>query len=130
MKRVLGSTMGHRDYAKSIESGIFGPEEYEYFCKLCDADGSSSFTLEDLKDHSYGFDLAYNYCMDNDETFPEITVFVNGSASEPLCTISVSGYAHILYYPFYYSKYMHYTWNELLNDLDKTVDDLARILDV
>jgi hypothetical protein len=130
MKRVLGSTMGHREYFDSIEHGKFGSEEYKFFCKLCDADGSSSFTLEDLKDRSYGFDLAYKYCMDNDETFPEITVFVNANASEPLCQISASRGVNILYYPFYVSKYMNYTWDELLNDLDETVDDYARILDV
>lgn len=129
MKRVLYPILSFEEYIRHIKSGIFDAEEYEYFCKMCDVGRGSAFTLEDLKDRSYGFDLAYNYCIDNNESFPEITVFVNGGASEPLCKISVSKRMHILYYPFYFSKYMNYTWDELLNDLDETVDDLARILD-
>jgi hypothetical protein len=128
MKRVLGSTMGHRECFDSIKHGKFGNEEYKFFCKLCDADGSSSFTLEDLKDRSYGFDLAYKYCMDNDETFPEITVFANSEAITALCQISFGKDIHI-YYKFGAEKRITGTWNELVAELDSTIDLLARILD-
>lgn len=129
MKRVLGSTMGHRDYAKSIESGIFGPEEYEYFCKLCHVGRMSEFTINELKNMFYGFELAYNYCKENQVEFPELLVFVNPTASKPLCKISLAESVHIEY-SFGTETYENYTWDELLLTLDETIDLLARILDV
>lgn len=129
MKRVLGSTMSHRDYFNSIESGKFGAEEYKFFCKLCDVGRLSVFTIQELKDPSYGFELAYNYCKENQEEFPEILVFANDGANKELCKLSFDGWTNIEY-TFGYSKYMNYTWDQLLNELDETIDLLARILDV
>ena len=129
MKRVLGSTMGHRDYAKSIESGIFGPEEYDYFCKLCDYGRQSAFTIDDLRGSFYGFELAYDYCKEHKVAFPRLLVFANSEAITALCQISFGKDIHI-YYKFGAEKHITGTWNELVAELDSTIDILARILDV
>ena len=129
MKRVLYPILSFEDYIRHTKSGIFDIEEYEYFCKLCDVGRVSEFTINELKDTSYGFALAYNYCKENHTEFPELLVFVNSSASKPLCKISLAESVRIEY-AFGAETYENYTWDELLRTLDATIDLLAKILDV
>jgi hypothetical protein len=130
MKRVLGSTMNHLTYHQNIKSGIFGEDEYNFFCNFCDYDRRSEFTIDDLWDSWYGFELAFDYCIEHQVSFPDLLVFANRSASTSLCKISFGGKDIYIYYKFGSEKHINGTWNELLSELDSTIGLLARILDV
>lgn len=128
MKRILGSILSFDDYSRHIKYNIFGFDEYEYFYKLCDIGMRSVFTIQELKDPSYGFKLAYDYCRENQTEFPEILVFANNSASKALCKLSLDGKVHIDYL-FGVERYLDCSWDDVLNELDETLDVLYRITD-
>lgn len=130
MKRVLGSTMNRLTYSQNIKSGIFGEDEYKFFCNFCDYDRRSVFTIDNLWDSWYGFKLAFDYCVEHRVSFPDLLVFANSGARSPLCEINIAGNDIYIYYRFGSEKHINGTWDELLSELSLTTGLLKRILNI